>query len=137
MYARVETDDDDTDTASGDDAVVYRSREPERPREHEREHSLAATLRERLFGKGKDRADAHGRVRFITTVPGMAGAGETETESEDVVSRTAALRALYILCTASIVSSSKIGHSSGLVTMVMSLKGSSELFTRRSFMGSE
>ncbi|EKM51130.1 uncharacterized protein PHACADRAFT_199963 [Phanerochaete carnosa HHB-10118-sp] len=87
MHARVETDEDDTDTASGDDAVVYRSRERERPPSREREPSLAEILRERLFGKGKGRSDVPERVRFITTVPGVLGAGETETESEDAVSK--------------------------------------------------
>lgn len=77
-YARSETEEDDTDTAlSGDDAVFYRAKQ------RASEPGLAATLRERLFGKGKGRADASGRVRFITTAPGLRGAGETETEGED------------------------------------------------------
>lgn len=80
-YARSETEEDDTDTAlSGDDAVFYRARQ------RAQEPGLGATLRERLFGKGKGRADASGRVRFITTAPGLRGAGETETEGEDGVS---------------------------------------------------
>lgn len=86
INARIETDDDDTDTAlSGEDAVSYRPRSREQPREQPREQRTW-TLRERLFGKGKGRADATERVRFITTARGMVGAGETETESDDAVS---------------------------------------------------
>lgn len=84
---RVETEDDDTDTcSSGDDAVAYRSRERGQPLEQVEEQTFAHMLRERLFGKGKGRADAAERVRSITTAPGVVGAGETETESDDVVS---------------------------------------------------
>lgn len=92
-YPRVETDEDETDTApSGDDAVIYRARD--RTREREPEPSFASTLRERLFGKGQGRADAGERVRFITTARGAVGAGETETESEEV----RAYILLYIFC---------------------------------------
>lgn len=73
----METDeDDDGSDASGDERVTYQSTGP----------SLAGTLRERLFGKGKGRADAADRIRPITTAPGVVGAGETETEGEDPVS---------------------------------------------------
>ncbi|KAI0804659.1 hypothetical protein BC629DRAFT_1241975, partial [Irpex lacteus] len=65
---------EDTDAAtSGDDTVVYRS-----PRQ-----TIAGSLRERLFGKGKARADHGERTRLISTTPGVHGAGETETEGED------------------------------------------------------
>ena len=84
---RSETEDDDADMClSGDDAVVYKARQRGRLREQEQDSGYTRMLRERLFGKGKSRADAADRVRFITTAPGMAGAGETETESDDAVS---------------------------------------------------
>lgn len=78
VYIRPETDDEaiSESTASADEGVMYRSPEP----------SLAGTLRERLFGKGKSRTEGTERVRPITTAPGVLGAGETETESEEAVS---------------------------------------------------
>ncbi|KAI0078009.1 hypothetical protein K474DRAFT_1684013 [Panus rudis PR-1116 ss-1] len=67
---RVETSDDaDTDASLSEDTVIYTTTAP----------SLAGTLRARLFGK--DRTNE--RLRPITTAPGIIGAGETETESED------------------------------------------------------
>ena len=86
---RADTDDDEgasESTASADEGVTYRSPEP----------SLAGTLRERLFGKGKGRADGMARVRSITTAPGVLGAGETETEG-DSDSVSAALAVLFVL----------------------------------------
>ncbi len=47
------------------------------------ERGQPGTLRERLFGMG--RVDA-ASVRLVTTAPGVSGAGETETEGEDLVS---------------------------------------------------
>lgn len=79
--AQEETDDDTDGCTSGDDAVVYRSTQA----------TLAGSLRERLFGKGKGRADNHERVRLISTAPGVLGAGETETESEDAVSNISSI----------------------------------------------
>ena len=85
--ARAETDDEDTDTAlSGDDTIVYRARSRERLRERAQQQSRPWSLRERLFGKGGGRADAAERARLISTARGVAGAGETETESDDAVS---------------------------------------------------
>ena len=81
-YVRAETDEEEVSesTASADEGVMYRSPEP----------SLAGTLRERLFGKARSRNGEMGRVRSITTAPGVLGAGETETESEDAVSSASA-----------------------------------------------
>lgn len=85
--ARSETDDGDTDTAaSGDDSIIHRPRPREHLREQSREQSRSWSLRERLFGKRKGRADASERARLITTARGVVGAGETETESDDAVS---------------------------------------------------
>ena len=75
FYDRVETSDDpDTDASLSEDTVVYTSTRL----------SLAGTLRARLLGKGKARADETSRP--ISTAPGVIGAGETETEGEDTVS---------------------------------------------------
>ncbi|KAK7681851.1 hypothetical protein QCA50_015198 [Cerrena zonata] len=72
FYARVETSDDpDTDASLSEDTVIYTSTRL----------SLAGTLRARLLGKGKGRADD--AMRPISTAPGVIGAGETETEGED------------------------------------------------------
>ena len=84
-FSHADTDEDDGEeasesTASADEAVTYVSSAP----------SLADTLRERLFGKGKGRTG----LRPITTAPGVLGAGETETESEDSVSVLLG----YVLC---------------------------------------
>lgn len=74
FYDRVETSDDpDTDASLSEDTVIYTSTRM----------SLAGSLRARLLGKGKARAD---EVRPISTAPGVIGAGETETEGEDTVS---------------------------------------------------
>ncbi|KAF7798778.1 hypothetical protein EIP86_010003 [Pleurotus ostreatoroseus] len=75
-YAAVETEDDRSESSGDDGGVTYQSSGP----------SLAGSLRERLFGKGKGRADSSERLRPITTAPGVIGAGETETEGEDPVS---------------------------------------------------
>ncbi|PSR77739.1 hypothetical protein PHLCEN_2v7723 [Hermanssonia centrifuga] len=77
-YTRPDTDDDEdggraSDPQSGDETMVRRSSERGQP----------GTLRERLFGMG--RVDA-ASVRLVTTAPGVSGAGETETEGEDLVS---------------------------------------------------
>ncbi|KAI0338692.1 hypothetical protein BDW22DRAFT_1337269 [Trametopsis cervina] len=73
VQPREETDEDTDACTSGDDAVVYRS-----PRS-----TPTGSLRERLFGIVKGRADNGARVRLISTAPGVRGAGETETEGED------------------------------------------------------
>ena len=75
---RPTSDDDEESGAETDEGLVFRSQSATL--------SLADTLRNRLLGKGKGRArDAHW-VRPITTAPGAACAGETETEGEDSVS---------------------------------------------------
>lgn len=61
-------------TLKSEDTVIYTSTRL----------SLAGTLRARLLGKGKGRADD--AMRPISTAPGVIGAGETETEGEDTVS---------------------------------------------------
>lgn len=77
-YARMETDEDEGSESapSGEERVTYMSSGP----------SIAGTLRERLFGKGKGRANISEQCHSITTAPGVVGAGETETEGEDSVS---------------------------------------------------
>lgn len=87
-FSREETDEDTDAATSGDDTVVYRS-----PRQ-----TIAGSLRERLFGKGKARADHGERTRLISTTPGVHGAGETETEGEDTVSNisTTALHSISL-----------------------------------------
>lgn len=50
--------------------------------------SFAETLRARLLGVAKGKGRAEDDARLITTAPGMVGAGETETEGEDAVSRS-------------------------------------------------
>ncbi|KAI0683847.1 hypothetical protein BC835DRAFT_700005 [Cytidiella melzeri] len=76
-FTREETDDETEECTSGDDAVVYRSLQP----------AVSGSIRERLFGKGKGRADHSERVRMISTAPGVCGAGETETEGEEADAR--------------------------------------------------
>ncbi|KAI1789076.1 N-glycosylation protein-domain-containing protein [Ganoderma leucocontextum] len=68
------TSDDETSGAETDDGVMVR---------RSRGESLAATLRNRLLGKGKGRSFDEGWSRPITTAPGALCAGETETEGED------------------------------------------------------
>ncbi|KAI0084562.1 hypothetical protein BDY19DRAFT_997630 [Irpex rosettiformis] len=72
-YSREETDDDTDEVTSGDDTVMHRSLRSTPP----------GSLRERLFGNSKDRADYVERTRLISTTRGVRGAGETETEGED------------------------------------------------------
>ncbi|TCD70389.1 hypothetical protein EIP91_003743 [Steccherinum ochraceum] len=64
--------DTDADASMSEDTVIYTSSQP----------TLAGTLRARLLGKGKGRAD-EGRMRPISTALGVIGAGETETEGEE------------------------------------------------------
>ena len=77
-YHHADTSDDpdtDADASMSEDTIIYTSTQP----------TLAGTLRARLLGKGKGRADDT-RMRPISTAPGVIGAGETETEGEDSVS---------------------------------------------------
>ncbi|CAL1702624.1 unnamed protein product [Somion occarium] len=98
-HAYETSDDPDTDASMSEDTVIYTSTQP----------SLAGTLRARLFGKGKGRADFEERMRPISTTPGVLGAGETETEGEDSSPRH--------LPTARITSSSTSNSSTFLSTL--------------------
>jgi hypothetical protein len=87
IYTREETDDDTDNCTSGDDAIMYQSPQSD----------AADSLRERLFNKGKARANNSARVRLISTAPGVRGAGETETESEETVSNKYQIQVIYHL----------------------------------------
>ncbi|KAI0922461.1 hypothetical protein AcV7_005990 [Taiwanofungus camphoratus] len=75
LRIRADTSDEDPDaeTPPSDDSILYTTSTL----------SFSGTLRSRLLGKRKGRAHEDTNVRPITTAPGVVGAGETETESED------------------------------------------------------